>query len=78
MKKPDLKSPMFWAMVSILLAFISAIIYGNGGGIVFHYAIYVFWIYPLLIAITAIVFAWVVNPIKALIAWIKNKLNKND
>ena len=73
--KERIKRPFFWLWPCLIISVIFAIIYRSSE----YYAHWAYvgmlicWIYPVLLTIVGIVFAWIINPIRALIKKIKER-----
>jgi hypothetical protein len=69
--KQKIKSPIFWIWVCIIMSLIFGVFFKITNYYEFYVLTLIMWAYPLLFMIIAIVFAWIINPIKYLIK--KNK-----
>ena len=71
--KQRIKSVYFWMWTFLIISGIFAILFGITDNRTFYTLMLISWIYPILLAIVGIVYAWILWPIKSLIAWIKKR-----
>jgi len=70
MLKELLKNKIFWLAISVLIIMISGILYGVFDIVVFGTVFLISLIYPLVLIVIMILFAWIINPLRT---WIKRR-----
>jgi len=74
--KFNLKNPYNWVLISIVLTLILALVTRFTGSNVFYTATLISIVPWCLFIIIGILFTWIINPLRALIYWIKKKVSE--